>query len=108
MNKKQIKEKRPKAREIILKQNIDVERREVIRLDLELSFLNEMKDKSTNVIFGPSAEEVQEHYNYHLNRLNFFKSIRDKIRDANNIPNEKEIKEILEEKFPETLEVTKK
>lgn len=107
------KEKRnpsKKTRSAIIGRYVAEEREKVIRADLELSFLQDIKKKypDSNLPTGVVSDEteLQNNYDYHLARLVFFKGLRDKMGP---IPDTavKAIKEDIEKNTPENIKVQK-
>jgi hypothetical protein len=97
-----------KERPAIVRKMIAEERQETIRLDLELSFISDCKTKNLDVDteIGPSEDELKKHYEYHLARLNFFKSLRDKMAPMKD-EDVKAVKEDVEKNSPADLKVKK-
>lgn len=98
-----------KARPILVDRIIEESRERVIEADLELSFVKSMKIKFSEE--GIPFEQLmfdekimQMTYEYWLERLNYFKEMRDRIKSKEEL---KRIEKEVIEKTPEVVKVTK-
>jgi hypothetical protein len=99
-----------KERPAIIKKRIEEERKNVIELDLELSFIADQKAKHPNadppidIMYDESGKKAM--YEYHLARLTFFKGLRDKLAPMRD-EDVKAVKEDIEKNTPADLKVQK-
>ena len=96
-----------KARPMLIDSIIDRAREDVIRADLELSFVKEVKAKFSPetpfLSLAGDEKELQMIYDYYLQRLTYFKNLRDRIRDKEE---QKRLAQEVLKTTPETVTVT--
>ena len=108
--KQQKQSSNKKERPALIKKKIEEERKIVIDLDLELSFLADYKathnitDKCADA--ADSEAILRGQYDYHLARLSFFKKLRDKMAPMKE-EDVKAVKEDVEKNSPADIKVKK-
>jgi hypothetical protein len=105
-NEKKVFPQNRKARPAMIDHMIEESRACVIQADLELTFIQHAKkvfaEAPHMLQLSPKEEELEMIYKYHLERLTFFKALRDKIKDKEEA---KRIAKEVRETTPETIAV---